>query len=122
MDAERLAAIEEWFVRLSRFIGQGSEAYAYFQELKASIDALQAENERLREVVRLAGLPEDTTVVTFVSRDALQARVTLLEGLLREAWTQIPNCACDDNLRDTCSLETLNRSIDAALSRSDADG
>ena len=90
-------------------------------ELLDHIDALQAENERLRaQVADINRLLED-------DRAAYRARVTLLEGLLLWRHTQSKRLACSADCPSwahndcTCLYGEKQREIDAALSRSDAD-
>lgn len=113
MDAERLAAAE----------GAIREYARINTELHATIDALQAENERLRE---LAASLEVNFKNEMLTSEIRGARVTLLEGKLEIAREWIT----DQGHRITCMwVKQLGRSgalcncgYDAALSRSDADG
>lgn len=117
MDAERLAAIRKG-AEDYRGGDHGWETYwyasGYILELCDHIDALEAENEQLRDSIDTQNvqLAENVQIA-----DALQARVTLLGGLLAQAGS---------DLAESSGYETSDGGldflleIDAALSPSDA--
>lgn len=117
MDVERIAAIREHATT-----GHGSRHWAMSSaahwelvvELLDHIDALQAENELLR-------MDRAAAFHILNQRDALQARVTLLEGLLGRVRGSIQTRVhVGSSAFATFDAELLGE-IDAALSRSDAE-